>query len=63
MDKYRATQKASLTRKHAIADAMEMMRVTGDTKILDKIFAEQTSAVNADKDAKEEEEAEAKPEK
>jgi hypothetical protein len=63
MDKYGATQKASLTRKHAIADAMEMMRVTGDTKILDKIFAEQTSAVNADKDAKEEEEAEAKPEK
>ena len=40
MSKYRSEQKRSLTRKHNIADAMELMKVTGDTKILDKIFAE-----------------------
>jgi len=39
MSSYRMEQKRSLTRKHAIADAMEMMKVTGDTKMLDSIFA------------------------
>lgn len=39
MLRYRAEQKKSLTRKHEIADAMEDMRVTGDTKQLDKIFS------------------------
>ncbi len=39
MLRYRAEQKKSLTRKHEISDAMEAMRVTGDTKQLDKIFS------------------------
>lgn len=39
MLRYRSEQKKSLTRKHEIADAMEAMRVTGDTRQLDKIFA------------------------
>ena len=39
MSSFRMEQKNSLTRKHAIADAMERMKVTGDTKMLDRIFA------------------------
>jgi hypothetical protein len=38
--RYRSEQKKSLIRKHEIADAMEDMRVTGDTRMLDKIFAQ-----------------------
>ncbi len=58
MSKYRAEQKRSLTRKHQIADAMEMMKVTGDTKLLDKIFAEgKTKAATTIKEEEEEEKA------
>jgi len=57
MTKYRAEQKRSLTRKHYIADAMELMKVTGDAKILDKIFAEGKSK-GATTQVKEEDEEE-----
>lgn len=50
MLKYRAEQKNSLTRKHQIADAMELMKVTGDTKILDRIFAQGKSSDAGDKE-------------
>ena len=38
MKKYRLEEKRSLTRKHAISDAMDLMRVTGDFGLLDKAF-------------------------
>lgn len=38
MLKYRSEEKRSLTRKHAIADAMDLMRVTGDFSLLDRAF-------------------------
>ena len=63
MSSYRMEQKRSLTRKHAIADAMEMMKVTGDTKLLDKIFAgaeKNKTQVKGDKDEDGDEEGEAK---
>ncbi len=43
MRKYRSEQKKTLTRKHEISDAMETMRVTGDTKMLDRIFNSEKS--------------------
>ena len=42
MKRYRQEEKKSLTRKHAIADAMDQMRVTGDFSLLDKIFGGST---------------------
>ena len=63
MMKYRSEQKRSLTRKHQIADAMELMKVTGDTKILDRIFADGKSS-QGDKDkGGDDEEVEEKKEK
>ena len=64
MDKYRAEQKRTLTRKHEIADAMETMRVTGDTKLLDRIFnsdkGNSTGQMEGDEEEKEDK-ATAKP--
>lgn len=42
MNRYRQEEKKSLTRKHAIADAMDLMRVTGDFSLLDKAFGGST---------------------
>jgi len=42
MKKYRMEEKRSLTRKHAISDAMDLMRVTGDFGLLDKVFGSST---------------------
>ena len=60
MNRYREEQKRSLTRKHAIADAMELMKVTGDTKALDKIFAEGKRKTQTTQGAKEEDEVDEK---
>ena len=65
MSKYRSEQKRTLTRKHEIADAMETMRVTGDTKLLDRIFNsnkdKSTGPADGDDEEKEERATASKP--
>ncbi len=64
MKSFRKEQKKSLTRKHTISDAMELMKVTGDTKVLDRIFSEgknnQTTKGDEDEDDKGDAKAETK---
>lgn len=43
MRKHREEVKSSLTRKHAIADAMDLMRVTNDYTLLDQLFSDKKS--------------------
>ena len=43
MRRHREESKQSLTRKHAIANAMDLMRVTNDYTLLDQLFTDKKS--------------------
>mmetsp|Transcript_11066 Transcript_11066/g.18078 ORF Transcript_11066/g.18078 Transcript_11066/m.18078 type:complete len:505 (-) Transcript_11066:241-1755(-) len=43
MRRHREEAKASLTRKHAISNAMDLMRVTNDYTLLDQLFSDKKS--------------------
>lgn len=43
MRRHREEAKQSLTRKHAIANAMDLMRVTNDYTLLDQLFTDKKS--------------------
>lgn len=43
MRRHREESKASLTRKHAISNAMDLMRVTNDYTLFDQLFADKKS--------------------
>lgn len=55
LNKHREEVKNSLIRKHEISDAMELMKITNDFSLLDKIFTQKKSKTHTGGKAEEEE--------